>query len=200
MTDNYTKLVQINLAQLYENNLDDLAFNLSAVRKGDTLIFQAFGKKCSISPTGITLSETDPNPVVNVIISLYALTSQPDICLTAPFKAFKELPNSMPYIGAFTTHTEQILVPYVPVIKDSVGEIINTFSGSEAPSDIGGDFAFIVYPLPKIALCYVFYEADEEFSASVTCLFSNNANIFIPIDGLADVGEYSSKAIIEIVK
>ena len=63
----------------------------------------------------------------------------------------------------------------------------------------GGDFAFVLYPLPKIAMYYIFYEADEEFPATVNCLFSDNANSFLPVDGLADLGEYSSKKILEIV-
>jgi len=53
--------------------------------------------------------------------------------------------------------------------------------------------------LPKIALCYIFYLPDEEFPASVTCLFSNNARLFMPLDGLADVAEYTSRRIIEII-
>ena len=64
---------------------------------------------------------------------------------------------------------------------------------------MGGDFSFVVYPLPKIALCYIFYDPDEDFPASVTCLFSNNARRFLPLDGLADVGEYTSRKILEIV-
>ena len=105
----------------------------------------------------------------------------------------------MPYVGAFTTHTEQVLVPYVARIKESVLRITEALNGEIAPSGTGGDFSFIVHPLPKIALCYICYEADDEFPASVTCLYSNNANTFMPMDGLADVGEYTSKKIIELI-
>ena len=105
----------------------------------------------------------------------------------------------MPYVGAFTTHTEQLLVPHVAKIKASVHKITKTLKGEKAPSEAGGDFSFIVYPLPKIALCYIFYEADEDFSASVTCLYSNNANLFMPVDGLADVGEYTSRKILNLI-
>jgi hypothetical protein len=57
-------------------------------------------------------------------------------------------------------------------IKESVKIIIETLKGEKAPDGTGGDFSFIVYPLPKIALCYIFYEADEDFPPSVTCLGS----------------------------
>jgi hypothetical protein len=119
--------------------------------------------------------------------------------LIEPLKAFKDFPNSMPYAGAFVTHTQQILVPYVGKIQVSTHRIIETLNGCESPSNVGGDFSFMVYPLPKIALSYIFYEADEDFPASVTCLYSNNALSFLPIDGLADVGEYTSKKILDLI-
>jgi hypothetical protein len=32
-----------------------------------------------------------------------------------------------------------------------------------------------------------------------SCLYSNNANLFMPIDGLADVGEYTSRKILNLI-
>jgi hypothetical protein len=199
MTDNYAKIVQDNLNQLYNNLPKDLAKNLPGDQKGEQFVFDAFGEKCLIEPKGITLGDKEHSSVFGILISLYALNACPDICVLEPFKAFKEFPHSMPYVGAFTTHTEQLLVPYVAKIKESIEIIIETLNGKESTDVTGGDFSFIVYPLPKIALCYIFYEADEDFPASITCLYSNNARLFLPIDGLADVGEYSSKSILNLV-
>jgi hypothetical protein len=56
-----------------------------------------------------------------------------------------------------------------------------------------------VKPLPKIALCFIGYLADEEFPASATCLFSSNASDFMPMDGLADVGEYTARTICRLI-
>jgi hypothetical protein len=116
-----------------------------------------------------------------------------------PFKAFKEFPDSAPYVGAFASRTEQILVPAVHRIKAKAGLIMERLSGEAAPLSISGDFAFVVRPLPKIFLGYIFYEADEDFPPSVTCLYSSNADRFMPMDGLADVGEYTSKTILAMV-
>lgn len=77
--------------------------------------------------------------------------------------------------------------------------IMDLFSGETAPSSLSGDFSFVLYPLPKIALCYIFYLADDDFPSSCTCLFSSNALEFMPLDGLADVGEYTAKKIIELI-
>jgi len=137
--------------------------------------------------------------VLGILISLYALNARPEACIPQPLKAFKEFPDSAPYAGAFATHTEQLLVPHVPEIKEAVETITRTLKGEKSPSGTGGDFSFMVYPLPKIALCYIFYEADDDFPASVTCLYSHNANQFMPIDGLADVGEYTSRKILSLI-
>jgi hypothetical protein len=137
--------------------------------------------------------------VFGILISLYALNACSGICVLTPLKAFKEFHDSMPYVGAFTTHTEQLLVAHVAKIKGAVQRITKKLKGEKAPSETGGDFSFIVYPLPKITLCYIFYEADDDFPTSVTCLFSNNAYQFLPVDGLADVGEYTSRKILNLI-
>jgi hypothetical protein len=199
MSNNYAKIVQDNLKKLFENLPTDLADALPAQQNGDGFWFEAFGETCEIRSDGIFLGDVQQTGVIGILISLYALNTKLETCLIEPLKAFKDFPNSMPYAGAFVTHTQQILVPYVEKIQVSTHRIIETLNGCESPSNVGGDFSFMVYPLPKIALSYIFYEADEDFPASVTCLYSNNALSFLPIDGLADVGEYSSKKILDII-
>ncbi|MFC1533662.1 DUF3786 domain-containing protein [Thermodesulfobacteriota bacterium] len=199
MTDNYAKIVQDNLVRLYGDLPYDLAKNLPGEQDGERFIFDAFGEKCIIEPKKIKLGDEEQSSVFGILISLYALYASSEICIPSPLKSFREFPDSMPYVGAFTTHTEQLLVPYATKIKEKVLTIMKTFKGENAPSEAGGDFSFIVYPLPKIALCYIFYEADDDFPASVTCLYSNNANQFLPIDGLADVGEYTSRKILNLM-
>ncbi len=200
MSDNYTKITQDNLNRLYGNLSNDLAKNLPGEQDEERFVFNAFGEKCLIEPEKITLGDQERSSVFGILISLYALNAKPDMCVLTPFKSFKEFPDSMPYVGAFMTHTEQLLVPHVSKIKESIQSITETFKGEKTPEGTGGDFSFVVYPLPKIALNYIFYEADDDFPASVTCLYSNNARQFLPVDGLADVGEYCSKKILELIK
>lgn len=199
MKDNYRKIAANNLARLYADLPRDLAANLPAQRQGNRFQFKAFGRPCTISPDGINLEGQQMSSVFEILISLYALNANPEICILAPFKAFKELPGTAPYVGAFTTHTEGILVPHVEAIKARRKNIVDTLGSLEAVQEPGGDFSLVVNPLPKIALCYIFYGADEDFPASVTCLFSANAHRFLPVDGLADVGEYTSKTILTII-
>ena len=197
--DNYTKLAKENLERLYGNLPADLEKKLPADKSGNNYLFPAFGRACVLSPAGISLDGDEPPGVIGILLSLYALHANTEIPVLEPFKAFKEFPDSAPYVGAFASHTEQVLVPAVVRIKTRSESIIERLSGQPAPSSVSGDFAFVVHPLPKIYLCYIFYEADEDFPPSVTCLYSANANRFMPMDGLADIGEYTSKTILEII-
>lgn len=199
MASAYEKIVKDNLHKLYDQPIANLESQLPAVLKDEVYFFEAFGQSCQLSPNGIQLGDSLQEGVVGILISLYALYANDETCLLEPLKAYKDFPNNMPYAGAFVSHTQQILVPNVDQIKSARQQIWAAMNGMDAGSVAGGDFSFVIYPLPKIALCYIFYEADDDFPASVTCLFSNNANGFLPMDALADVGEYTSKRILAFI-
>ena len=194
--NNYLKIVRDNLKKLYNNLPAALEQALPGTNNGDIFEFEAFGQKCQIRPDGVFLGGEEQRGVLGILISLYALHVNSSPLILEPLRAFKDFPNSMPYAGAFVTHTQSVLVPHVEKIKVSYEVIIRNLGGCDASSIAGGDFSFLLKPLPKISLCYIFYEADDDFPASVTCLYSNNAISFLPIDGLADVGEYTSKQIL----
>lgn len=165
----------------------------------EQLIFKAFGCSCRIGSDGITVGDKTETGVIGILISLYALHAKAEPCIPTPFKAFREIPNSIPYAGAFASRTEQILIPHIDKIEDNLNLVFETLNGETGTGSEGGDFSFVVRPFPKIKLNYIFYRADDDFSASATCLFSNNAPSFLPVDALADTGEYTSKKIIELI-
>lgn len=199
MTSNYEKLLRKNLHSLYNNRPENLDTRLPAVQKDNLFHFRAFGEDCCLGPEGIHLSGKPAKGTEGLLISLYAIHVGPDPVHIEPLKAFRDLPGSMPYHNAFTVNSERVLIPYVSRIREVQGFILDLFNGQLPPEGVTGDFSFVIYPLPKIALCYIFYLPDEEFPASCTCLFSANAPAFMPIDGLADVAEYTSRRIIQLI-
>ena len=109
------------------------------------------------------------------------------------------MPDSMPYVGAFAAHAERVLFDQIDGIEQHADRIAQRLEGAQGSDNDAGDFSLIIYPLPKIALNYIFYRADDDFPASVTCLFSNNAATFLPTDALADTAEYTSKKILDML-
>jgi len=194
--NNYNEIIKQNLARLYRRLPVDLAKKLPARQAGEDFTFRAFGQPCRISPHRIQLADKDETGPRGVIISLYALHAQLIPCKLKPFLGFREIPDSMPYVGAFSSHAEHVLIDHIEQIEKHIDQITRCFEGFHGSNDGGGDFSIQVYPLPKIALNYIFYRADDDFPASVNCLFSYNAATFLPTDALADTGEYTSKKIL----
>jgi hypothetical protein len=193
--NNYAAIVTQNLRQLFETRPADLASLLPATAVADGFEFAAFGYRCRIAPGGIFLDGRPESGVLGVLVSLYALNANQGSIQVEPLQSFKDLPGSMPYADAFTTHTEIPLIARLQGIEASEARILTALDG--APYE-AGDFAYLLRPLPKVALVYVFYRPDEEFPASVTCLFSCNARNFLPLDALADTGEYTSRRILDL--
>ena len=200
MTSRYEKIILENLATIYhplgEKNLEEW---LPARRSGLSYEFRAFGETCRIGPEEITLSERPERGPKGLVISLYALHAKPDPLILAPFKSFKDFSGSTPYQGAFVANSERPLVLHVVRAKAASGKITEAFRGKEELPGTAGDFSFLLFPLPKIALGYIFYLPDEDFPPSVTCLYSANAHRFMPLDGLADVAEYTTRKIVELI-
>jgi hypothetical protein len=161
--------------------------------------FPAFGNACLLTGEEITLAGVAANGPEGLLIALYASVVPDRPVQLDDLKSFKELPNSMPYQGAFAANAEQILVPQVPVIHRQRERLAAVFSGRINLDPPSGDFSFTLYPLPRVPLYYIFHLPDEEFPAAVTCLFAANAPDFMPLDGLADVAEYTGKRIISLV-
>jgi len=196
----YEKLITTNLDRFYAREEADKALCLGAEKAGHSFSFMAFGEACLIEPDRVTLSGLPERGPKGVVITLYALHAGPQPMEREPFKAFRDLPQSMPFHGAFHINSESVLVPRVEALRRAERKIRSAVQGEKGPDGAGGDFSFILNPLPKIALCYIFYLPDEDFPASVTCLFSANALSFMPIDGLADTAEYTSRRLLVLAR
>jgi hypothetical protein len=198
MSSQFNQIIEQNLGKLASRSPSEMCSRLPAVTDGDGYAFRAFGQKCVLKPDGIWLDGQRQTGPPGIVISLYALHASDEACRYDPPRAFRELPDSMPYAGAFATHAEHILLPHVASLVAGAADIWPSFDGREA-GGTGGDGAFWLNPLPRIGLCFIFYLADDDFPASAKVLFSANADQFLPTDALADLAEYTSRRLIEPV-
>lgn len=200
MSPGYRKIRDEYLRKAWTRKPEVLSVCLPAEIKGDGLIFRAFGEECILTKEEIMFAGKPVDGPVGLLVALYA-SHVPNLALQFhPLKSFKELPNSMPYHSAFAANAERILEPYVTKMNLCKEKIISQFSGYVNEDAMSGDFSFTLFPLPKVPLYYIFHLPDDEFSASVTCLFANNAGFFMPTDGLADIAEYTAKKIIMTIQ
>jgi hypothetical protein len=199
MGQNYLPIRNDYLQQAWARSPAVLSACLPAELTDAGLSFQAFGEECLLTGGEITLAGAAATGPEGLLIALYASMVPDRPVQLDSLKSFKELPNSLPYQAAFAANAEQILVPQVPAIHRQQERLVQVFSGQTNHDPPSGDFSFTLYPLPRVPLYYIFHLPDEEFPAAVTCLFAANAPDFMPLDGLADVAEYTGKRIISLV-
>jgi len=200
MSQGYEAILRDNLRRFFSNPPPDIGKWLGAYWVDESVCLRAFGEDCCLGPEEIRLSGSLEKGPKGILISLYAAYADPQPMEIEPLRSFMEFSNAMPYHhGAFKKNVETPLIPRVPRIREHRREIQSTFDSPPVAPECRGDFSFVLLPLPKVALCYSFYLPDEEFPASVTCLFSANASSFLPVAALADIAEYTSKAIVDFV-
>jgi hypothetical protein len=199
MSQNFLSIQNEYLQKAWMRPMQELKQALPAHYAGNCFRFQAFGELCELYPEKILLGGEPLTGPEGVLIALYAASARKEEPQFRPLKAFKQFPGGMGYQGAFAMNAEKALHPFVPVIEKQKEQIIARLSGYPNQGARRCDFSFTLFPLPRIGLYYIFNLPDEEFPASVTCLFPSNADRFLPLAGLADVAEYTAKKIIRLV-
>ncbi|MCK8600734.1 DUF3786 domain-containing protein [Desulfoferrobacter suflitae] len=195
MSENYLKIQQDYLQKAWTRPRQVLERSIPAEHRRECLHFQAFGRHCALCRDHIVLGQETATGPEGLLVAMYASCTVDKQVQIHPPISFKELPGSLPYHGAFYANAERILVPHVPAIAHKQKEIVASFAGHVNADAVSGDFSFTLYPLPRIPLYYIFHLPDDEFPASVTCLFAANAIDFMPLDGLADVAEYTARRV-----
>ncbi|MGA7877504.1 MAG: DUF3786 domain-containing protein [Desulfoferrobacter sp.] len=195
MSENYLRIQQEYLQKAWSRPLQDLGQSIPAKHRQGCFNFQAFGQHCTLCRESVLLNRETAAGPEGLLVAMYASCVIDKPVRIHPLISFKELPGSLPYQSAFSANAERILAPHVPAIESKQEEIAVTFSGYLNTDAVSGDFSFTLYPLPRIPLYYIFHLPDDEFPPSVTCLFAANAIDFMPLDGLADVAEYTAKRI-----
>ncbi|MCX8118267.1 MAG: DUF3786 domain-containing protein [Desulfobacterota bacterium] len=187
------------LQKAWSRPLRDLEASLPGRWEGGALRFRAFGGACELRPEEVLLDGEPLDGPEGVLIALYASQADEEPVRLQPLKAFRQFRGGMNYQAAFSQNAERILLPYVPSIQKAKEALIARFDGNLNLDVKRYHFSFTLYPLPKVPLYYLFNLEDEEFPATVTCLFSSNADRFLPVEGLADTAEYTAKRIIALL-
>ncbi len=199
MSQNLIDIQKQYLQKAWNRSIRELEEALPARYASKAFHFQAFGEPCEIYSQEIILGGESLQGAEGILIAIYASLVRNEPVQLQPLKSFKQFPGGMGYQAAFAMNAEKSLIPYVEMIQKKQEELIARFSGSPNKDVKRYDFSFTLYPLPRIPLYYLFNLPDDEFPATVTCLFSSNADRFLPVEGLADIAEYTAKKIITLI-
>jgi hypothetical protein len=171
MTTNYERMIETNLSTLFEDLPADLEARLGASKSGNGFSLQAFGEDAWFDHQQVTFSgKKDVTPRGASGLPLCHARKLGEIQVEPFTRRSRIFREACPITGLLAANSERVLIPHVNKILDKKNGYHVGFSWRVAEES--GDFSMLLYPFPKIALCTIFYLADDEFPPSATCLFS----------------------------
>ncbi|MDI6716663.1 MAG: DUF3786 domain-containing protein [Actinomycetota bacterium] len=110
---------------------------------------------------------------------------------------FRDLPNSLPYDGAFRANVESVLERNVSNIIARKNELIKKLDGYRVPLFSCSDFAVAFQVFPRVECLVILCEGDDEIGPGAKLLFSSKAPQFLSTESLAAIAEALTRRLVE---
>ncbi|MHB8842219.1 MAG: DUF3786 domain-containing protein [Candidatus Aquicultor sp.] len=110
---------------------------------------------------------------------------------------FRDIPNSMPYDGAFRANVESVLERSASSIISRKHELFEKYDGQSAAGFFASDFAVIFQVFPRVECLVLLSEGDDEIGPGAKLLFSSKAHEFLTTESLAAIGEALTRRLVE---
>ena len=104
MPENFLEIQKEYLRKVYLRPPEELEKVLPAQRLGNCFCFRAFGEPCELYPHEIVLGGQRLIGPEGILIAMYASHVTDEPLHLHPLRSFKELPQGMPYQGAFSVN------------------------------------------------------------------------------------------------
>lgn len=184
---------------LEEASFAVLAERVSALynEEEDALLLGVLGQDYVIRHDGISLhGQKAPEGHKSVVLD-YLFSSGTELSLS-PWRAIGDFAGGP--VPEFRKKVEAPIAQYVGEIVRRASAILPLIDAVQEQSLIGGDFAFTVRALPKVALHVEMSEETQDFPADVWVLFSNNANEFLSVPNLQTLAEIFKDRLLSILR
>ena len=140
-------------------------------------------------PSGETLSS------IETALLLYYFTIADGFPLSKEWISFADLPDGRFYNQAFHGYTGKELAQ---AFKNDQVAFERAAIGLSGEHLALGDAAFAFQALPRVPLCVVFWQGDEEFSSSAQVLFDAAASHYLTTDSYAILGSIIAHRLIAV--
>lgn len=189
----YDQTYQYYLEQIREIDFDKIAPVLGATVKANRLIVPFFTERYEVSANGIAgPSGEKPRYDICVILSKYLL-----MCPSVPpqgqnWVSFRNFKDSNPLIGYFSQSVESAIASFFEGGLDKLKKASLGLGGYPPDLDVHYDYTAQFDTLPMIPVVLLFNDADEEFSAQCSLLFSARTEHYLDAECIAMIGSQLS--------
>ncbi|HOV90331.1 MAG TPA: DUF3786 domain-containing protein [Syntrophorhabdaceae bacterium] len=135
--------------------------------------------------------------LVSKIIILHYLNSASGIPNSHELTPYEDIPGCRHYQPVFEKRVIKPLVSAFGTNRDAFREAGESLNGT---IEDYGDASFTIWPLPKIPITFILWEADEEFPPSVRVLFDTTINFYIPLEDITIISKLASSRIIKAAR
>jgi len=129
-----------------------------------------------------------PSHSVGVLACQYLLLCPDRLSDDTTLCTFKDFRDAAPYVGGFRNTVEGPIADTFAGRVDRIEAACRELGGRPFDTDVSCQLAFRFQALPRIPVCLLFHDADDEFSAQCTLLFQRNAAAHLDMECLAMVG------------
>ncbi|HOP85067.1 MAG TPA: DUF3786 domain-containing protein [Syntrophorhabdaceae bacterium] len=140
------------------------------------------------------------SPVVNLVtkvIILHYINFASGDALNMNLLSYEDIPGCKHYMPIFEKRVTKPLEKAFALNRDAFLEAGRSLNGFE---ETYGDASFTLYPLPRVPITFILWEADEEFPPSVRVLFDETINSYLPLEDITVIARLAAMRIIKAAR
>lgn len=160
----------------------EVAENIGAELRGDSLSLSCMGREFTISPEGEIGTRDHMTPWIKILLLHYVRTGGKGE-LTGKWASFGELKSGMVKASSFERDCEE---PLKVLFDSDSARVEKTLlrMGAEHRTDFPTGSAWYIRLLPKIPVAILYWPAEEDFPSKVKILFDSSADRFLDAESM----------------
>ena len=177
--------------------------DVSYEKPSGSYLLDSFGCQIAVSPLEQAFSVEDS--IGTIVLNELGIYSR--LAILKYLNGCKDIPLGGQLVNPSTLPGGDIFLRGTHVLP--LERLANRFSGDipgfyEVGAKLGGkrialaDAALQLFPLPKMPVCVLFWERDEEFPANASILFDTSCQFHLPTDIIWAIGMLSAEMMLRV--
>jgi hypothetical protein len=176
------KLIRDLRKEVASINLQDIAEDIGAELRDETLVLNCLGREFLVSPGGNIHSKGHMTPWVQILL-LHYIRIHGKAVITESWTSYGELKGGMVKASSFTRDCEEPLRALLDSNIEGVSSILQRL-GAVHRESFPSPFAWHLFLLPRIPVIILYWPRDDEFDSKVKILFDSTADTFLDAEAI----------------
>jgi hypothetical protein len=160
----------------------EIAYDIGAGIKGNSLLLRCMGREFLIDPSGEITTSGFITPWMKILLLHYIkIGGRADSF--GRWVSFSELKSGMVKSSSFHRDCEEPLRRMLDSDLQVMKQLLETF-GAEESDDFPAQYAWQISLLPKVPVAVLYWAADDEFDSKLKILFDSTADKFLDVESL----------------